>query len=101
MLASVVAASDLPPTTYTFPSMHTAAHPYLATLMSGKARHCPVDVSYISALFKEEPPSCPPITYTFPSIFTAAHPFLATLICGKARHCPADGSCISALFSLE
>jgi hypothetical protein len=32
--------------------MLTAAHPSLATLMSGKARHCPADASYISALFK-------------------------------------------------
>jgi hypothetical protein len=52
MLASWVAASDPPPTTYTFPSMHTAAHPSLAKLMSGKARHCPADVLYISLLFK-------------------------------------------------
>ncbi len=81
--------------------MHTAAHPYLATLMSGKARHCPADVSYISALFKEEPPSYPPITYTFPSMHTAAHPRLATLMSGNARHCPADVSYISALFKKE
>jgi hypothetical protein len=33
--------------------MHTAAHPHLATLISGKDRHCPADVSYISALFSQ------------------------------------------------
>jgi hypothetical protein len=39
--------------------MHTAAHPHLATLISGlatlisgKPRHCLVDGSYISALFR-------------------------------------------------
>jgi hypothetical protein len=33
--------------------MHTAAHAFLSTLISGKDRHCPADVSYISALFSE------------------------------------------------
>jgi hypothetical protein len=95
--------------------MHTAAHcigllgTEVATLISGKARHCPAEarvsysVTYISALFKIdlESPSCPPITYTpFPSMLTVAHACLATLMSGKARHCPlaADTSYYSALF---
>ena len=44
--------------------MLTAAHAFLATLMCGNARHCPADVSYISALFKQESQPYPPATYT-------------------------------------
>jgi hypothetical protein len=41
-------------------------HPLLATLISGKARHCPAEASCILAPFRSKPPFDPPTTYTSP-----------------------------------